>query len=238
LYGAEYIRTPQVVIPSATGVAKFQVMDDADIFIALDTLLLKMTWMIDFEDTRSMIENSNGQSFKVYKKRYVKGSTVLLGNNGSIPGRTASMYTVAVVPASTIQPAYDLKATTTYKAAEATLKGGVEKGKVDGKDRAIFKKASAENVVEWRISTGVADIYSLTISYNNPHDRTLKGKLQFLSADGTLMKEEEVAFTPTRPTKNNYISTSTGTMINAGYYLVRLSAVDAEGLSINSLDVQ
>lgn len=52
------------------------------------------------------------------------------------------------------------------------------------------------------------------------------------------MKEEDIAFTTTRPGKSNYINTTTGTMINAGNYKVRLSAKDAEGLSINSLDVQ
>jgi hypothetical protein len=102
----------------------------------------------------------------------------------------------------------------------------------------IFQKASDENLLEWSFLVGVADMYSLTVSYNNPKMEIIKGNLQLLSADGTLMKEEEILFTPTKPGKSNYISTNTGTMINAGNYKLRLSSKDAEGISINSLDVQ
>ena len=66
----------------------------------------------------------------------------------------------------------------------------------------------------------------------------MKGKLQFYAADGTLMKEEEVWFTATRAGKSNYINSSTGSMINAGNYLVRLSASEAVDLSVSTLDVQ
>ena len=52
------------------------------------------------------------------------------------------------------------------------------------------------------------------------------------------MKEETIVFTPTRQGKSNYITTNTGTMINAGNYKLRLSSKEAEGVSINSLDVQ
>jgi beta-galactosidase len=63
---------------------------------------------------------------------------------------------------------------------------------VDGKERAVFTKASADNMVEWDIAVGVADTYSLTVTYNNPHAKTVQGKLELLAADGTVMKEEVV----------------------------------------------
>jgi beta-galactosidase len=85
---------------------------------------------------------------------------------------------------------------------------------------------------------GVADIYSLTISYNNPNAKTINGTLEILSADGTLLRKEVIEFKTTPPGKSNYISTTTGTMINAGKYTVQLRAKEAIGLSINSLDVQ
>ena len=113
----------------------------------------------------------------------------------------------------------------------------MKKGQVDGKDRAIFENASADKV-EWNFTVGVADIYSLTVSYNNPLQKNLTGRLQLLSADGTMMKEEAVVFTPTRVGKSNYITTNTGSMINAGHYKLRLTANDAAGLSVNALDVQ
>ena len=170
------------------------------------------------------------------KRGLRKGQIVSLGNDAAT---ASSNYLVMAVHASAIEPAYDLKPVTSYKAFNATLKGpALKKGQVDGKDRAIFEKASNDNVIEWSISTGVADTYSFTISYNNPTNEIMKGHLQFLSADGTLMREEDVEFTPTRPGKSNYINSGTGSMINAGYYLVRLTAKDAVGLSVNALDVQ
>ena len=126
-----------------------------------------------------------------------------------------------------------------YKAFNAILKGpGLTRGKVDGKDRVIFEQASAQNAVEWPIAVGVGDMYSLTISYNNPLSKTLRGHLQLIAADGTLMKKEEVELTPTRPGKSNYINTTTGSMINAGNYKVLFTASEASGLSINALEVQ
>jgi hypothetical protein len=92
--------------------------------------------------------------------------------------------------------------------------------------------------LEWKFDVGVADMYSLTISYNNPNAKTINGTLEIFSEDGTLLKKEDVEFKATRPGKSNYISTTTGTMINAGKYTVQLRAKDAKGLSINSLDVQ
>jgi hypothetical protein len=116
--------------------------------------------------------------------------------------------------------------------------GGIIKGKVDGKDRVIFNKASVDNVLEWNFNIGAADIYSFTISYNNPADKPMQGILQFFSADGKLIKEEKLVFISTRPGKSNYINSSSGSMINAGNYKIKLSSKEAEGLSINALDVQ
>jgi beta-galactosidase len=52
------------------------------------------------------------------------------------------------------------------------------------------------------------------------------------------MKTEELELAPTKGGKWNYAATSTGSMINAGKYLVKLTAIAAEGLAIDALDVQ
>jgi hypothetical protein len=107
-----------------------------------------------------------------------------------------------------------------------------------GKERVTFKKASGD-ILEWQMVVGVADTYSLTLKYHNPFERSLKGKIEVLTMDGTVLKAAEaVEFTPTKKGKWNYFNTNTGTMINAGTYRVRLIAVDAEGLSMDGLDVQ
>ncbi len=235
LFGAEWIKTSFscAKLPGSSKM-QFNVSRDADLFVAIPNQKTSPIWLAGFSDTKTTVVNSGEKIFAVYKKKFAKGDTVQLAA-GEYNGE---MYTVFVLPATTMEPAYDLKPVTGYKAAKAQMFGTVLSGMVDGKVCAIFGKASAENAVEWSVSVGVADIYSLTISYNNPGNQIIKSRLQLMAADGTLMKEDAVEFTPTRAGKSNYISTTTGTMINAGNYRVRLAATDAEGVSVNSLDIQ
>ena len=226
LYGGQMITRSEM----DRNIFPFDINADADVYLAVDTSA-KMEWLKSFGKLNSLMELSDGSHYTVYKKRMLKGE--------KFKGDTLVNGFVIAQPASNMEPAYDLKPIASYKAINAKWSGsGMLKGQVDGKDRIIFNKASKDNEVEWSFNTGVADIYSLTISYHNPKQEVLRGKLQLLSADGTLMKEEAVEFTPTRPGKSNYINTTTGSMINAGNYKLKIRSGEAEGLSINSLDVQ
>lgn len=231
LYGAEWIRTSS----KASVAEQFKVTGDADVYVAADTASGKLSWLSDYEDTKTTVKNSKGQTFNVYKKSFLKDAIVIPGVNKA----DAGMYTIAVLPKTQMQPAYDLKTITTYKATDANLIGaGLVKEALMGKERVTFKKAAGD-VLEWRMTVGVADTYSLTIKYHNPFDRPLKGKIEVLMLDGTVLKPAEtIAFTATKKGKWNYFNTNTGTMVNAGTYRVRLIGEDVEGLSIDGLDVQ
>lgn len=243
LFGAAWIRTPRAVHHSSdSSIAHFTVSEEADVCIALDTAIQSIpAWLKGFEHSSSFIENTvnGGHAFAVYKKRFSKGSTVWLGNNGSPRNAGALMYIVAVTPATTIEPAYDLKPVSSYKAVNAHFKGpGISRGKLGNKEGILFSTASAENVLDWPVNIGAADIYSLTISYSNPNETPVAGKLQLLAADGTLLKEENLTLIHTQPGKLNYLNSTTGTMINAGNYIVRFTAKDAAGIGISGLEVQ
>jgi beta-galactosidase len=232
LFGAEWIRT----LKGSNEIGSIVITRDADVFIGTDSSIRQPLWLQDFTNTNSFIQNDKGEVYRVYKKRFRKGQMLKPDKQG-IPNK--EMYLIMAQPASNIEPAYDLKPVVSYKAVDAKWQGpGIVKEQVDGKDRVIFEKASSENVLEWSFAIGVGDMYSLTISYNNPHMDNIKGNLQLLSADGTLLNQEEVIFTPTKPGKSNYINSTTVTMINAGNYTLKLTSKDAEGLSINTLDVQ
>jgi beta-galactosidase len=227
LFGAEWIKTSK---NNFAAMPSIDITKEADVFAAVDSSESQPSWLKEFTNTNSFVQNDEGNFYRVYKKRFQKGEKLNMEGNEAL---------IMAQPASNIEPAYDLKSVASYKALDAKFSGpGIIKGQVDGKDRIIFQKASVENILEWNFSVGVADMYSLTVSYNNPKTENMKGKLQLLSADGSLMKEEEILFTPTKQGKSNYITTNTGTMINAGNYKLRLSSKNAEGLSINSLDVQ
>lgn len=205
----------------------FKLNAEADVFVGVmgdsQPSVLK-----DYEDTKTSIINNSGQKLKVYRKRFNKGAQVLLGVYG----------VVAVLPPSNLEPAYDLKSVTTYKATDATLIGEtIVKADLMGKQRVNFKETTGD-ALEFTIHVGVADTYSLTLKYHNPFEKDLKAKLQFLMADGTLMKTEEILLSPTKEGKWNYLNTNTGSMVNAGTYKVRITAIDARGLFIDGLDVQ
>lgn len=228
LFGGEWIRTSN---KKAQNLA-FKITAEADVFVIADEKT-KLDWLTDFEDTKSIVVNNLGIKFNVYRKRFAKGDEIKLGQKGI----NTSMYSVAVLPITYLEPAYDLKTVTTYKATDASLKGGLATADLMNKQRVVFK-SNENSVLEWKIGTGVADTYSLTIKYHNPFNTNLKGKLEFLSADGTLMKTEMLEFTPTKEGKWNYLNTTTGSMINAGSYLVRIIATETKGLYLDALDVQ
>ncbi|WP_374163389.1 malectin domain-containing carbohydrate-binding protein [Arcticibacter sp. MXS-1] len=230
LYGAEWIQTSSS--PGARS-ASFTSGDVADVFVGLPVSKAVYSWMGGYEDTKSTLSVNSGELFKVYRKRFAKGEQVMLGG-GSI---SEGPFTVAVLPATTLAPAYDLKPVKGYKAPLAVMTGGIEKATVNEKDAVVFRKASGD-ILEWAISVGVADTYSLTIKYANTSAKNYKAKLVLTAADGTLMKEEIIELAPSKPGKWNYFATSSGTMINAGTYKVKLVAIDAEGLGVSGLDVQ
>ena len=229
LYGAEWIQANAKVKPD-----NFKLNEEADVYVATDESIVdRLAWLVDYEDTKTFIENSNAKKFKVFRKRYSKDELVILGQNDP----AAAMYTVAILPASKLEPAYDLKSTATYKASQAKLIGGAVKEVAMDKERVALKKAG--DALEWTISTGVADTYSLTIKYHNPFEQSLYGKIEFLTAEGIVMRVVECAeFSATKKGKWNYYNTSTGSMINAGTYKVRLTAENANGLILDGLDVQ
>ncbi len=173
----------------------------------------------------------------IHRKRFAAGATVTLDKPGYNTA-TLPMYIVMVNEASSIEPAYDLKPVASYKAAEGILTGAVIKQiAVNGKEQAVFQSNEA-GVIAMKITVGVADEYSINLKYNSPGAAAITGELSILAADGTMMKKETVTLRATRPGKWNYITTSTGSMINAGNYVVRFHAQKAAGISIGGVDVQ
>jgi beta-galactosidase len=232
LYGAEWLQAPS---PSAgpASRATFRVSAAADVYIALDAKqVTRPDWLKTYEDTRTTLETAEGDGrlYRVFRQRFAAGAAVTLG---------ASLCLVAVQRASTIEPAYDLKPVTGYKPATARVSGpGMVKETVNTKESLTFKEASG-GAVEWTVQTGVADTYSLTFRYANPLAKPLKARFTIMGVDGKLLiKEENVELLPSKPGKWSYLTTSTGTMINAGSYRIKLAATDAAGLSVSGLEVQ
>lgn len=231
LYGADWLQFSKKIVNSP---ASFRVTGNADVFVGLDKLLLMPDWLKEYENTQTEIETgeNGGKKYLVYRKRFSANATVTLGRIG-----TGFLYPVMIVPVTSMQPAYDLKTVTSYRTNVTVLSAGVVKEQFAGRECAVVK--SAEPVtIQWPVQTGVADIYSVTIKYYYPADKKISGKIQLTGPGNTMMLEEPVDFTFTRPGKWNTVTFNTGTMINAGNYTVTLKIEGAAGLAVSGIDVQ
>jgi beta-galactosidase len=233
LFGADWIRTNLADVKQN---AAFMVIADADVFVAMDIApMQRPEWLHDYEVTGLYIENDADGRHKlpVYRKRFKKNGTVQLGaNNGKY------MYTVAVLPVTTLEPATDLRKTVSYKADLAEIQGeGMTKDTLAGKKVIRFSK-DAGSSVSFTITPGVADMYALRIKYYNATDKTFTAKMQLQAADGTVMKEENLNFKPVSKNKSGTVATTTGTSINAGNYQLIITGTNAAGLYISGIEMQ
>ncbi|HEY4209065.1 MAG TPA: malectin domain-containing carbohydrate-binding protein [Puia sp.] len=124
--------------------------------------------------------------------------------------------TVAVTPVTRLETAFDQKPMVSYKTARAWAAG---------------------DTVEWDIETGVADKYSLTLKYRWRGVSPLMGRLTISLENGTVIREEDLRFTTTPEGKWGYLTTSTGGMVNAGKYKIRLVAPSGD-FKVDELQVQ
>ncbi len=184
-----------------------------------------------FENTHTNLvtDENGGTTYNVYRKRFAPSDSINVNLNSNI--------FLCKQPVSNMQPAYDLKPIVSYRPATAKMIGdGFEKRVINEKETILFTKN--ETAIEWNVNIGAADIYSLTIRYANETGKGLLGKLEFVAANGTIMKTEKIIFTNSKLGKWNYITTNTGSMVNAGNYIVRIVADDARGVGISALDIQ
>ncbi|MGC4102916.1 malectin domain-containing carbohydrate-binding protein [Ferruginibacter sp.] len=191
-----------------------------------DKLLLE-----GFTDKKNYIvtDQNGGTRYRVYSKRFADTEKKSFSVNEHV--------LVCMQAVNNMQPAYDLKPTASYRPDKAKLNGdGFVRSTVNEKETITFKQNKTS--IDWNINIGAADIYSLNIRYANPAEKNLNGTLQIIMADGTVMKSEKIIFTPSKPGKWNYIATNSGSMINAGNYVIRIVADDAVGVGVSGLDIQ
>ena len=130
----------------------------------------------------------------------------------------------------------NIRVSTIYKASLAVTKGMFTK-KIICDSICISFGNGTSNSIQWNITTGLAQVYSLRFNYINLTGKILHLRMQFIASDGTVLKDDEITFPNTREKWHN-ISTTTGTFINAGHYWVVVSAPDMNGMSFESLAVQ
>ncbi len=136
-----------------------------------------------------------------------------------------------------MQPAYDLKPVTSYRTNVAIVSEGIQKEMFATRECAVVKSKSEVNI-QWPVQTGVADIYSITLKYYYPFEKDIKGELQLIDGENSMMLDMPVNFTFTRTGKWNQFTVNTGNMINAGNYTVKLIVENGEGLAVLGIEIQ
>ena len=184
----------------------------------------------DYEYTGDSVITSVGDVKRVYRKVLASGEKIILPNL-----EEGSLFAFQVQ--SGLQPAFDLKQVVSYKANAVK--------KTEGTNMVNFQKGKRRQIIDnngwitFDIKVGVADVYSLTLKYHNSSKEIKKGTIELVNLDGAILKEPQtIELTPTRSGKWNYITTDTGTMINAGTYEVRVRSINAKDIYIDAVDVQ
>jgi beta-galactosidase len=239
LYGATWIRTNNANGPSQS--IRFRVTDTADVYVALDARITgRPAWMNDYEDTKTFCASAyqgTRFNFRIWRKRFPEGSVVSVEENGKISTGNAQMYSVMVLPVTTLQPATDLRPSVNYPVSQATFGKAITPDTVLDK-RCVTFLENAGSTLEWKISLGVANLYALRFRYFHTSTESRRINFKVVAADGSILHEEVLNFIPVTEKKWKVVSTSTGTMINAGNYRVVLTSLDAKGLSIRDLEIQ
>jgi hypothetical protein len=147
------------------------------------------------------------------------------------------MYSVFVSPVSFLEPAYDLKPTIKLEAETATVSGPALPAEPYAERKYVRYVHPVADSISWKMDIGVADKYAVRFKYINHSTEPIKMHMSLLAADGTIMKEEELIFPPTKE-KWALLDSSTGSMINAGNYTIILTSIGVAGLGIDGIEVQ
>ncbi|GGH10591.1 hypothetical protein GCM10011418_09000 [Sphingobacterium alkalisoli] len=184
-----------------------------------------------YENTGDSVVMHTGEKFLVSRRIVDREEVLTLPDAGP-----EAIYAFQVQ--SGLQPAYDLKETSGYKANQSTLSEQMTRVDFQGQERLQYMERDC-GFVGWEIQVGVADIYALTFKYHNASKEAKSGFYEVLAKDGAILKPKTaVTFEPTREGKWNYLDENTSTMINAGTYIVKLYAADAKDVYVDNLDVR
>ena len=143
---------------------------------------------------------------------------------------------MAKTPAEMLPEDKNARPNVTYEAEDARVRGAHTE-RIVKKQTGIFFGKGPKSSIEWRVSTGLAQVYALRFKYMNTSGRPIPVTMKFIDSKGVVLKEDVLTF-PDTPEKWRMMSTTTGTFINAGHYRVLISGDDLDGLAFDALDIQ
>lgn len=234
LYGAEWINFAKNMSVEPASIS-FSVSNESDIFVLVPDHVTKgASWLKEYEDTHMTVETSAASigNLCVFRKRLQEGSIFRFARANELP-----LYPIIIAPVTKLQSAHDLKPVTTYKPNQATIQGSIDKATFLGKE-ALLIQSNNPSKIDWHIVTGVADTYSIMLRYANETTKEIGAILTLRSLDGKILHEEKLTFAPSKKGKWGYLYTNTGTMINAGKYVLTVKSDESKQLILSNLEIQ
>ncbi|MDR2936562.1 MAG: DUF4982 domain-containing protein [Rikenellaceae bacterium] len=227
MYGAEWLKASREGVSACT----FTVSARARVFVAIDLAEpMRPAGMEDFSPLGDTLLNSDGERFPVFVREYAKGDTVYIGSASAREYTVAANYLPDMGEESVARPV------TKLTGAEAGSGGAVETGTF--KREPFVKLAAAGSFLEWEVNPGLAGTYLLRFRYMNHSGKAVPMRFEIVNAlNGVVMKRDKIEF-PAAADKFRIVSTSTGSMINAGLYKIRLTAPDDSGIEIESFEFE
>ncbi|MDR0419724.1 MAG: DUF4982 domain-containing protein, partial [Prevotellaceae bacterium] len=234
LHGAEWLQMPKEAF-GVDKIASFTLTADADVFVAFDSGVNKLPeWMQEYAFAQMYVENSKGQIFKVYNKRFRKSDEVVLGENAE-----STLYLVSAVPVTTLESASDLRPINRLEAEDAKPEGENIRRDSIRTNGVVNFAGGGDNSVEFTFTVGVADTYVVRVRYINRKEEAIPVSIKIVDAYDVVMRNDVMILEPTVDDKFKTIKTDTGTQINAGTYRLTISNVfEVEGFILDYVEIQ
>ncbi|MBN2165171.1 MAG: DUF4982 domain-containing protein [Marinilabiliaceae bacterium] len=229
LFAANWIQLSTSQSWKSVSNVAFKTKEDADIYIAIDTTLLNSNIQIgDWSNTKTFVYTKNGK-LPVFTKRVTKNTLIEIQNN--LP-----WVLIAACPVTKLEKAADQRPIVRYELDKATITNNQFLDSIASRTFVHFCRQMSPQI-DWNISTGIADKYTIGIKYYNNTTQKIEARLMVETITGIKMMDTYIAFEPKGDQWKTF-KIQTPSTINAGDYVVKLITSGPMELKIDYLEIQ
>src|SRR5690606_27502423 len=141
--------------------------------------VLSNTEQSGYEIMGDSVMNKKEAHYQVYRKVLDAVAVVQVAQN-------VDAELVVVQQQSGLQPAFDLKESTSYKAYQSTRYKEMQQVHFQKGERLQY--TSNDRWMEFEIKVGVADVYALMLKYHNASKQTREATIELITMDDVVLK--------------------------------------------------
>ena len=232
LFGSDWICLPSKQSWKDINNLCFQTPENADVYMAIDTTHLTNKDELNkwaYTKTYIQTDENGGFNYPVYTKRINRNTVINISQNLPI-------VMIAANPVTTMDKASDQRPVIKYELNKADIMFNQHLDSVDGRTFVHFCRHMSPQI-NWNITTGIADKYTIGIKYNNSTNKVVKARMRIETSTGIAMMDQTVEFVPNGEEWKTF-RISTPSTINAGHYVVKLFSTEPTELKIDYLEIQ